>query len=285
MIDINKMLPGKNFYPGGNEADETFGITKKEGMERLEELTAEIRKLQDIQMAHEKFGLLFIFQGMDGAGKDSAIKNILSALDPQGVETKMFKSPTKKELKHDYLWRAACSMPARGQIGIFNRSYYERVLLERVHIDKFKRWNIPGEVPGEELWKRIFDEINNFEQYQFNNGIRINKFYLNMTKEKQRENLLERLEREDKKWKFSLSDVKDREKWEQFMEYYNEAIKKTHKSNSPWYIIPNNNRWFARLAVAEVVAAKLKELHQGYPELDKEQKDELENARRMLENE
>lgn len=244
---------------------------------------SEIAKFQDILMAHETNGLLVIFQAMDGAGKDATIKNVMANLDPQGCEVKMFKEQTEKEVKHDYLHRAACSVPARGQIGIFNRSYYEHVIVERIHREKLERQNLPKNAMGKDVWNKRFRHINNFEEYLFDEGIHTLKFFLNISKDKQREKLLERIERTDKRWKFSIDDVEDREHWNEYMKAYEEVFNHTSTEIAPWYIIPDNHRWFARATVASTILAKLKSLHSRYPAPNKEEKNEIKKARKILE--
>ena len=246
---------------------------------------ADLAKYQDILMAHETYGLLLIFQGMDAAGKDSAIKHILSNLDPQGCETKMFKSPSEKERRHDYLWRVVRALPARGQVGIFNRSYYEHVTADRIHREKLERWTLPEEAKGEKMWKRMYGEINNFERYLFDNGIHVLKFFFHMSEEKQRANLLERLSLPEKKWKFSTDDLADRALWNKYMKFYEETISQTSARHAPWYVIPDNHRWYARATVASIIVEKLKSFHSQYPRLDKEQKQKIKKAREILERE
>lgn len=253
--------------------------------ELLAEAAADLAKYQAILMAHGDYGLIVLFQGMDGAGKDATIKHVMSAADPQGCEVKMFKEATEKEVKHDYLWPAASAMPARGQIGIFNRSYYEHVLAERVHPEKIERQNLPAEAAGDGLWEKRFRQLNNFEQYLVENGIHILKFYLNISWEEQRRRLLERLERHDKRWKFSSSDIEERGLWDEHMKAFGEAFERTSTELAPWHIIPADNRWFARAAVASVIVAKLRSLHTDYPRLDEEKERELEEARKTLEGE
>lgn len=246
---------------------------------------ADIAKYQDILMAHSDYGLLVLFQGMDGAGKDATIKHVMSAADPQGCEVKMFKEATEKEVKHDFLWRASAGMPARGQIGIFNRSYYEHVVAERVHPEKLERQKLPEEAAGEGLWERRFQQINDFERYLVENGIHVMKFYLNLSRDEQRQRLLERLERPEKRWKFSQSDVKERGFWDEYMKAYEEAFARTSTEWAPWHIIPDDSRWFARAAVASAVAAKLKSLHAEYPSPSPEEEKEMQDARKALEGE
>lgn len=252
---------------------------------RMAEDADRLAKYQDILMAHGDYGLLVVFQAMDGAGKDATIKHVMSAADPQGCEVKMFKNATEKEVRHDYLWRAAQALPARGQIGIFNRSYYEHVLAERVHPEKVEQQHLPEEVKGEGLWAARFRQINNFEQYLVENGIHVLKFYLNLSREEQRVRLLERIERTEKRWKFSASDLKERALWDEHMKAFEEAFDRTSTDHAPWHIIPADDRWFARAAVASVIVSKLKSLHAEYPRLDDEQEKKLEEARKALEEE
>ncbi|HZH34730.1 MAG TPA: PPK2 family polyphosphate kinase [Pyrinomonadaceae bacterium] len=275
-----KKIRLKDFDPGF-AAD----FDAKKAQEILGENAGRIAKYQDLLMAHETKGLLVIFQAMDGAGKDAIIKNVMSSIDPQGSEMKMFKAPTEKELRHDYLWRAAQAVPARGQIGVFNRSYYEHVVAERVHPEKLEQYNFPKDVIGKDIWKKRYRHINNFEEYLLDNGIHVLKFFLNLSKEKQREKLLERIERTEKKWKFSMDDVEDRALWDEYMKIYEETFDHTSTRIAEWYIIPDDNRWFARAAVAGIIADKLGSLHQKYPTLSNEQKQEIEKAKEILENE
>jgi len=253
--------------------------------QKMSEDAASLARHQDILMAHGTYGLLVLFQGVDAAGKDATIKHVMSSADPQGCEVKMFKEETEKEVKHDYLWRAARAVPARGQIGIFNRSYYENVLAERVHPEKLERQRLPREAAGEGLWRKRFRQINNFEQYLVENGIHVLKFYLNISHAEQRRRLLERLKRTDKRWKFSASDVEERGLWDEYMSAYQEALDETSTEWAPWHIIPADSRWFARASVASVIVSKLKSLHTDYPELSEEQEREMDEARKTLEGE
>ena len=258
---------------------------ESEAHESVERDIADLGKYQDILAAHEKYGLLIIFQGMDAAGKDPIIKHIFSGVDPQGCETKSFKAPTEKERRHDYLWRAALALPARGQIGIFNRSYYEQTTVERVHPEKLEKWNLPDEAVNKDMWRRMYREFNNFEEYLVGNGINVLKFFLNMSKEKQRERLLERISRTDKRTGFADDDLEDRAHWDKFVKYYDETIAATSTAHAPWHVIPDEHRWFAKSAVASVIVDKLKSLHAQYPRMSEDEKKKLEKARRQLEKE
>ncbi|HEY8560301.1 MAG TPA: PPK2 family polyphosphate kinase [Pyrinomonadaceae bacterium] len=276
--------PKKPFSLAKTDPDFTGEFaSEKDAQESIARDTADLAKHHGMLMAHEKYGLLVIFQGMDAAGKDPIIRSILASVDPQGVESKMFKKPTEKELRHDYLWRSMRSIPARGQLGIFNRSYYEQVTTERVHPEYLDEWTLPDELKGRDLWERRFREIQNFEEYLVNNGIHVLKFFLHQSKEKQRERLLERIERTDKRWGFSATDVEDRQNWDEYMRVYGETFERTSTENAPWYVVPDQHRWFAKAVVAAVIVDKLKSFHQQYPRLDAEKKKELERARRRLE--
>ncbi len=261
-----------------------FG-SEREAQEKMQQDAAEMAKYQDILMAHETNGLLVIFQAMDGAGKDATIKNVMSALDPQGCEMKMFKAPSEEEVKHDYLRRAAQSVPARGQISIFNRSYYEHVIVERIHPEKLERQKLPRAAMGKDIWKKRFRHINNFEEYLLDDGIHTLKFFLNISKDEQRKKLLERMERTDKRWKFSIDDIEDRGHWDEYMKVYEEVFNQTNTDIAPWYIIPGNHRWFARAAVASIILAKLKSLHSRYPTISEKQRKEMEEAQKSLKRE
>ena len=235
-------------------------------------------------MAHETHGLLILFQGMDASGKDEAIHDVLASVDPRGAEFKQFQKQTEKEVKHDYLWRAVAALPARGQIGIFNRSYYEQVVAERVHPEQLERQQLPADAK-EGIWEKRFRQINDFERYLVENGIHILKFFLHVSGEEQRKRLLERIDCPETRWQFSMTDVEERRHWEEYMSAYGEALTRTNTEPAPWYIVPADRRWFARAVVASVIAAKLSSLHSEYPRLSNEQEEELKRAREMLETE
>lgn len=274
----------------GRLADFDPGFTanfegEREAVASMERDCAALAKYQDVLMAHETYGLLILFQAMDGAGKDSTIKHVMSSLDPQGCEVKMFKKATEKEARHDYLWRAALALPARGQVGIFNRSYYENLLSDRLEPDNLEAQHLPAEAKGRGLWAKRYRHVNNFEQYLTENGIRVLKFFLHLSADEQRERLLERLTRPEKKWKFSMKDVENRGRWGEHMRLYEEVFRRTSTRWAPWYIIPADHRWFTRAAVASIVAAELKSLHSRYPVPDARQRKEMAKAQRVLERE
>jgi PPK2 family polyphosphate:nucleotide phosphotransferase len=252
---------------------------------KIERDCEELARLQDMLLARESHGLLLIFQAMDGAGKDGTIKYVMSNADPQGCKAYNFKEPSDEEAKHDYLWRFHREMPERGQIGVFNRSYYEEVLITRIHKEKLDAQGLPAKLKGKDLWKRRYEEINSFEQYLVNNGILVLKFFLHLSKEKQRERLLERMELPEKKWKFSMTDIEDRKLWVDYMRMYEDVLNHTSTPYAPWYIVPADHRWFTSLAVADIVVTKLKELKLRYPQTSDEAEKDLTEAKRALESE
>lgn len=238
---------------------------------------------QDKLMAEETQSLILIFQAMDGAGKDGTIKHVMSAIDPQGCKVTLNEKPGATELKHDYLWRFVREMPKRGQIGIFNRSYYEEVLSTRIHPERLADQQLPMRIRNaKNIWRQRFTQINNFEQYLTENGIHVVKFFLHLSKEKQRERLLERLEVSDKKWKFSMNDVTERARWDEYQRAFEDALTQTSTKAAPWYIVPADHRWFSAGVVAELVLDKLRSLKLRYPQVSSDGKKEMEKARKIL---
>jgi PPK2 family polyphosphate:nucleotide phosphotransferase len=219
---------------------------------------------------------------MDAAGKDSVIKHVMSGVNPQGCSVYSFNVPSGDELNHDYLWRHIRKLPERRRVGIFNRSYYEEVLAVRVHSELLRTEKIPSSLLGPKIWKRRFEEICGFERYLANNGIVTRKFFLHISKEEQAKRLLERLEEPEKNWRFSISDVHERQHWDDYMDAYEDAIRNTCSPFAPWYVVPADHKWFARLVVASTVIAALEELNLGYPKIDTERRKELEAARSLL---
>ena len=257
--------------------------SEAEAEARIREDCENLAKYQDKLMAEERQSLLLIFQAMDGAGKDGTIKHVMSSIDPQGCTVMLGEKPGERELKHDYLWRFVRHLPKRGQIGIFNRSYYEEVLSTRVHPERLEDQQLPPRIrDARNIWRQRFAQINNFEQYLTENGIHVMKFFLHLSKEKQRERLMERLEVTEKKWKFSMNDISERARWDEYMLAFEDAIMQTNKKDAPWYIVPADNRWFSAFVVAELVLAKLKSLNLRYPPVSSDGKKEMEKARRLL---
>jgi PPK2 family polyphosphate:nucleotide phosphotransferase len=242
-------------------------------------------KYQDILYAQNNYALLIIFQAMDAAGKDSTIKQVMSGVNPQGCQVFSFKSPSSEELDHDYLWRTTKSLPERGRIGIFNRSYYEEVLIARVHPEILNSQQLPKIPSGNQIWKQRFEDINNFEKYLTNNGTVILKFFLNISKSEQKKRFLRRIELPEKNWKFSISDVQERAFWNDYMKAYEDMFNHTSTKSAPWYIIPSNNKWFARLAVSDIICTTLKQLNLQYPKVSDEHLQHLIQAKFALENE
>ena len=221
---------------------------------------------------------------MDAAGKDSTIKHVMSGINPQGCQVHSFKAPSTEELNHDYLWRCSKALPERGRIGIFNRSYYEEILVTRVHPEILEQRPLPMSIIDNNIWERRFEEINNFEKHLVNNGTIILKFFLNVSKEEQKERFLERINRPEKNWKFSVNDAKERAFWDDYMSVYEDMFNHTSIKYAPWYIIPADHKWFTRLVVAGIIYTQLKELNLKYPSLSKEQHKELLKAKEILES-
>jgi PPK2 family polyphosphate:nucleotide phosphotransferase len=239
-------------------------------------------KLQDMLYAQGRWSVLLIFQAMDAAGKDGAIKHVMSGVNPQGCQVFSFKSPTAEELNHDYLWRCLKCLPERGRIGIFNRSYYEETLVVRVHPEILANQRLPPALVTKDIWKERFQDIRGFERYLARNGMAILKFFLHVSKEEQKKRFLERIEEPEKNWKFSRSDVKEREHWNDYMEAYEDMIRNTATKAAPWYVVPADNKWFARIVVAAAVIDALDSLDLKYPKADDRKLKELAAAKRAL---
>ncbi len=268
MVKESKEISLKDFNPGYTGK---YNVNnKKAAAKRLERNKAKMAELQDKLYAHDRHSILIIFQAMDAAGKDSSIKHVMSGLNPQGTQVFSFKQPSKEELDHDYLWRTTKALPERGRIGIFNRSYYEEVLVVKVH-NLVKYQKIPEELIDKNIWKNRYRQIRNFEDHIYKNGTTIIKFFLHLSKDEQKRRFLKRLDTPSKNWKFSAADLKERNLWDKYQKCYEEAINKTSTKNSPWYIVPADNKWFTRLVVSEVIVQTLKKLKMEYPKLNDEQ--------------
>jgi PPK2 family polyphosphate:nucleotide phosphotransferase len=280
-IDHGKQFRLKDFDP----ADTGTLHSKEHAAAALEESIVQLTDLQDKLYAQERWAVLLVLQGMDAAGKDSVIKHVMSGVNPQGCQVRSFKQPSAEELAHDYLWRAVTRMPERRLIGIFNRSYYEEVLVVRVHSDLLKNEHIPPSLIGKKIWEHRFQDICAFERYLSRSGIIVRKFFLNLSKEEQKKRFLARLEEPEKNWKFSLSDMKERKYWNQYRDAYEEMIQNTATSQAPWYVVPADNKWFTRLVVAAAIIDTLAELHLDYPKVDPARRRELAQVRKRLEAE
>jgi PPK2 family polyphosphate:nucleotide phosphotransferase len=238
--------------------------------------------LQDMLYAQDRWGLLLIFQAMDAAGKDGAIKHVMSGVNPQGVDVHSFKVPSAEDLDHDYLWRCMKYVPERGRIGIFNRSYYEETLVVRVHPEFLTNQKLPPELVTKDIWKDRFQDIRSFERYLVRNGIVIRKFFLHVSKKEQKRRFLERVENPDKNWKFSASDMKEREFWNQYMDAYEDMIRQTASEDAPWFVVPADNKWFTRVIIAAAVIDALASMNLSYPEVGEEKQKELAAVRQAL---
>jgi PPK2 family polyphosphate:nucleotide phosphotransferase len=242
----------------------------------------QLAELQDILYAQDKWSLLLIFQAMDAAGKDGAIKHVMSGVNPQGCQVTSFKSPSAEELDHDFLWRCQKQLPERGRIGIFNRSYYEEVLVVRVHEQILKAQKLPEKMVTDDIWKERFKDICNFEKYLHRNGTKVVKFFLNVSRKEQKKRFIERIDNPDKNWKFSTADAKERSFWNDYMKAYEEMIRKTSTKESPWYVVPADNKSFARIVIASAVIVAMEDLGLEYPEVGKEKIAELNAIKQTL---
>ncbi len=255
--------------------------SKDEGKELLDKNIQKMIELQDKLYASDKYSVLLIFQAMDAAGKDSTIKHVMSGLNPQGTQVYSFKQPSKEELDHGYLWRIQRALPERGRIGIFNRSHYEDILVVKVH-DLIKYQQIPEKFINKNIWDTRYEQICNFEKYLYENGTLVLKFFLHVSKDEQKQRFLDRIDDLSKNWKFSTADIEERKHWADYQKAYEEAIAATSKKQAPWYIIPADKKWFARLLVSEVIVENLKNLNLEYPKLSAEQIAELQKYKESL---
>jgi PPK2 family polyphosphate:nucleotide phosphotransferase len=255
---------------------------KTQAKRRLQQGVEALAELQDRLYAQDRWALLLIFQAMDAAGKDGAIKHVMSGINPQGCQVYSFKAPSAEELDHDYLWRSMKRLPERGRIGIFNRSYYEETLVVRVHPEILARQHLPSELVGGSIWKQRYKEIRNFEQYLTGNGIVVRKFFLHVSRGEQRRRFLARIDDPSKNWKFSAADALERRHWREYMEAYEDTIRATATSDAPWYVVPADNKWFTRLVVAAAVVDALDSLDLEYPRVTQAQRKQLAAARAEL---
>lgn len=264
-------------------------LEKEEGEELLEQGILKLAELQDKLYANARRSVLIIFQAMDAAGKDGAIKHIMKGLNPQGVRVTSFKTPSKTELAHDYLWRHYIALPAGGEIGIFNRSHYENVLVTRVHPEYILAENIPGinniKMIDQKFWNRRFEQINGFEKTISDNGTLILKFFLHVSKKEQKKRFIERIDNAAKNWKFSVADLKERGYWKEYRSAYEDMLSNTSTEESPWFIIPADDKWFTRLSIAAIIYKQFEKLKLSYPTVSDEQRAELLKAKEQLLNE
>jgi PPK2 family polyphosphate:nucleotide phosphotransferase len=283
LISRYRVAEDRQFRLGAIRPDDTWKLKSKDhAHEWLEKGVARLSELQGKLYAQDQWALLLIFQGMDTAGKDSTVKHVMSGVNPQGCEVTSFKAPSPEELDHDFLWRCACRLPERGRIGIFNRSYYEEVLVVRVHPEWLARQKLPPSLTTKDIWHERFEDINAFERHLTRSGVIVRKFFLHVSKQEQRQRLLARLEQPEKHWKFSLDDIRERQKWGSYMRAYEDMIRHTATDCAPWYVVPADHKWFTRLVVAEVIVDTLESLELSYPKVSPAKRKELAAVRTAL---
>jgi PPK2 family polyphosphate:nucleotide phosphotransferase len=281
-----QIADGAHFHLKDFEPGETLGLKSKEHAQKeLERGVERLAELQGKLYAQNRWAVLLVLQAMDAAGKDSTIKHVMSGVNPQGCQVHSFKAPSAEELQHDFLWRTARALPERGQIGIFNRSYYEEVLVVRVHPELFERERIPATLVSKDIWEQRYEDINNFERYLSENGIVVLKFFLYLSKKEQKKRFLERLEDPEKNWKFSMSDALERRHWDKYMHAYEDMIRSTSTKRAPWHVVPADHKWFSRMVVAEAIIDAMENMDLSFPKMDAQKKKELKNARFALERE
>jgi len=276
---------GKEFRLKHFDPADTLGLKsedKPKAQEALKNGIEVLSELQDKLYAQDRWSVLLIFQAMDAAGKDGAIKHVMSGINPQGCQVFSFKAPTSEDLDHDFLWRCMKRLPERGRIGIFNRSYYEETLVVRVHQEILAKQKLPEKLKTKQIWNERFKDIRNFEKYLNRNGTVVRKFFLHVSKEEQKKRFLERIDNPEKNWKFSSADAKERGHWDEYMKAYEDMIINTAAKYSPWYVVPADNKWFTRLVVAAAVIDALSSLDLEYPEVGEEKLKELAEAKRLL---
>ena len=279
VVPPGKKIRLKNYDPGYTGKFKS----KKAARKTLKQDIKRLAEYQDVLYAQNIYGVLLIFQALDAAGKDGAIKHVMSGVNPQGCQVFSFKAPSAEELDHDFLWRYASDLPERGRIGIFNRSYYEEVLVVRVHPDILAKQQLPPQVKKDKnIWKDRFEQINNFEKYLTQNGIIILKFFLNVSKKEQKRRFLERISLPEKNWKFSATDAQERSYWNAYRKAYEDTFNHTSTKCAPWYIIPADHKWFTRVAIADIIISRIKTLKLSYPATTKERKQSLLKVKRTL---
>jgi len=283
-----RVTDGEHFRLKDHNPADTHGLKsefKPQAKEMLAKGVEELARLQDVLAAQDRWAMLLIFQAMDAAEKDGTIKHVMSGVNPQGVQVSSFKVPSSEERDHDFLWRTMKRLPERGDIGIFNRSYYEEVLVVRVHPELLATEKLPDQLLTKKIWQERFQDINAFESYLARNGVAIRKFFLHVSKKEQKRRFLERLDTPEKNWKFSAADVKERAFWDDYQAAYEDMIRQTATEHAPWYVVPADNKWFTRLVVGAAVVEALEGLNLSYPKLDEKQKAELLKARKQLNQE
>ena len=292
-----KVLPGKKIslkdYDSGwvpkwakkQEEKEGKKAVKEDALAILEESRQKLVDMQELFWANATYSMLIVLQGMDAAGKDGTIEHVMSGVNPQGCQVTGFKTPSEEELNHDFLWRHTKALPEKGRIGIFNRSYYEDVLIVKVRPEILEKQKLPPELEGKTFWNQRYEDINMFERHLVRNGTIVLKFFLNISEKEQTQRLLKRLEDPDKQWKFSITDLSERSKWTDYMEAYEEMLNETSTEWAPWYVIPADKKWVTHASISEIIVSQIKQLNLKYPVLNKEQCDALEKAKFELQKE
>ena len=278
-VDGGKHFKLKDYDP----ADTGHWRSKEHAAEALQQGVARTAELQDKLYAQNSWALLLIFQAMDAAGKDGAVKHVMSGVNPQGCQVYSFKAPSEVELQHDFLWRTTRDLPERGHLGIFNRSYYEEVLVVRVHPEILKSQKTPASLIGKRIWEERFEDIRSFERHMARSGTVIRKFFLHLSKKEQKKRFLARLDEPEKNWKFSASDIHERKCWDAYQDAYEDMIRNTATKHAPWYVVPADNKWFSRLVISTVIVDALESMHLSYPKVDDAKRKELDAARKILE--
>jgi len=270
------------FHLKSHKTNERGGLDKAKGEKIIESNRKRLSDFQEKLYAQDRWSLLLIFQGMDAAGKDSAIKSVFEGVNPQGCEVTAFKVPSSKELDHDFLWRAAIALPERGRIGIFNRSHYEECLVVRVHPEILAKQKLPPKLVTKDIWRERFEDISCFERYLARNGTVILKFFLNVSKQEQRERFLDRLEQPAKNWKFNMGDIAERKLWAKYQAAYQDMIRHTGSRHAPWHVVPADHKWFARVVIGSTIVAALDKLDLHFPKVDKADRSEFKQVRQAL---
>jgi len=274
----------RTFHLTAHKTGEKGGLDKDQGQKIIETNRKRLNDFQEQLYAQDRWSLLLIFQGMDAAGKDSAIKSVFEGVNPQGCEVTSFKQPNNHELGHDFMWRSVVALPERGRIGIFNRSYYEECLVTRVHPEILAKESIPPKLVTKNIWRERFEDICAFERYLSRQGTVILKFFLNVSKQEQRERFLDRLEQPSKNWKFSMNDITERGRWSRYQAVYQDIVRHTASPHAPWFVVPADHKWFARVVIGSVIVAALDNLNLRFPRVDKASQEEFANVRKALEN-
>lgn len=282
-VDPFRVDGSDEFHLKSHKPNEKGGLDKDAAHKIVDTNRGRMRELQEKLYAQDRWSMLLIFQGMDAAGKDSAIENVMSGINPQGCEVFSFKQPSTKELDHDFMWRTSQCLPERGRIGIFNRSYYEELLVVRVHPEILAKQRIPPQLVTRNIWRERFEDVASFEKYLARNGTVVLKFFLNVSKDEQRKRFLSRLDEPAKNWKFSLADVAERALWDKYQAAYQDVLRHTSAKHAPWFVVPADHKWFARVVISSAIVSAMEKLDLQFPEPEKGKTDELKKARDALE--